>query len=147
MTKLKTIFITIIAMTAAIYLAGDYLEVDMDIFAGASETTLYVVQTVMVLLTLSLIYLCLRLFKFKGIQNDLYTRKSEALAFWGSIRLGLLGALLIVNTLLYYMFGNEANFGHMAVITLLVMPFVYPSASRCEAEVTPAEPENKKEEV
>jgi hypothetical protein len=44
------------------------------------------------------------------------------------------------------MFGNEANFGHMAVITLLVMPFVYPSAKRCEAEWTPVEPNQQEDE-
>ena len=146
MTKLKTIFITIIAITALIYLIGDYLEVDMGFLAGSSETTLYIVETVMVLLTLSLIYLMLRLFKFKRIQDDLYERKEEALARWGTLRLMLLGALLIGNTLLYYMFDNEANFGHMAVITLLVMPFVYPSTKRCEAEVTPVEPNQQEDE-
>ncbi len=146
MTKLKTIFITIIAITALIYLIGDYLEVDMGFLAGSSETTLYVVETVMVLLTLSLIYLMLRLFKFKRIQNDLYERKEEALVRWGTLRLMLLGALLIGNTLLYYMFDNEANFGHMAVITLLVMPFIYPSAKRCEAEVTPVEHNQQEDE-
>lgn len=147
MTKLKTIFITILATTALIYLLGEYLEVDLGILNGTSETTLYVVQTVMVLATLALIYLSLRLFKFKHVQNDLCDRKEDALTFWGTVRLSLLGLILIGNTLLYYLFDQEPNFGHLAVISLLVMPFVYPSKRRCEAEVTASEQQNENTEI
>ena len=146
MSKLKTIFYTIIIVTVILYVMGEYTEVDMGMLGGISDTTMYVVQTVMVLVTLLLIYLSLRLFKFKSIQADLYERKMEALGKWGTIRLAALGLLLIVNTLLYYLFDHEANFGHMAVITLLVMPFVYPSASRCEAETTPQEEKSETKE-
>ena len=41
---------------------------------------------------------------------------------------------MVVNTLLYYLFMNVA-FGYLAIILALCIFFVFPSMSRCEAEV------------
>ena len=46
-----------------------------------------------------------------------------------------MGALLVVNTFLYYAFEMEPSYGYLAVVTLLCMPFVIPTMSRCEEEV------------
>ena len=45
----------------------------------------------------------------------------------------MLGVPLVANTDLYYMSMNTA-YGYMAIILLIVMPFVYPSKTRCEEE-------------
>jgi hypothetical protein len=90
----------------------------------------------MILLTLAAIPLGLRLFKFRKVADDLRQRGELALLKWGVLRLSMIGDLLVINTLLYYIFGFEPAFGYLAVICLLSMPFIVPTMSRCEAEVT-----------
>ena len=46
----------------------------------------------------------------------------------------LLLAPMVANTYLYYLYMNT-TFGYMAIIGLLCTPFVFPTMSRCEAEV------------
>lgn len=94
----------------------------------------FVIATVMELLTIGLIPLALRLFKFKHIHRQLHqaaedVRRSSLLRY-GSLRLNMLCLPLLVNTLLYYLFMNVA-FGYMAIILLLCLFFVYPSMARC----------------
>ena len=107
----------------------------MGIFAETTREQRFICSTVMILLTIALLPLSLRLFKFKRISNDLQERKAPALAKWGTLRLCVMGALLVVNTFLYYAFEMEPSYGYLAVVTLLCMPFVIPTMSRCEEEV------------
>jgi hypothetical protein len=88
----------------------------------------------MELLTLGCVFLGLRLFKFKTVHADLVSRKYVALRAWGALRLVMLLAPMVANTYLYYLFMNT-TFGYMAIIGLLCIPFVFPTLSRCEAEV------------
>ena len=110
--------------------------------------TEFLLTTLMELMTLGCAFLGLRLFKFKKVKSDLIGLKETALKKWGTIRLGLLGAPLIIDTLLYYTY-MKATFGYLALILVLCLPFVYPSMDRClsateeEPEVT--EPETEKE--
>ena len=94
----------------------------------------FMMTAVMELVTLGTVFLALRLFKFNKVHDDLVTRKYSALKKWGLLRLLMLGLPMMYNTYLYYMFMNT-TFGYMAIIQMLCMPFVYPSKSRCEAEV------------
>jgi hypothetical protein len=84
--------------------------------------------------TLGCVFLGLRLFKFKTVHADLVSRKHAALSAWGALRLVMLLAPMVANTYLYYLFMNT-TFGYMAIIGLLCIPFVFPTLSRCEAEV------------
>ena len=88
----------------------------------------------MELITVCLIPLALRLFKFKKVEADLKRHGAVALRKWGILRLLMLLLPLMKNTLLYYLFMNT-TFGYMAIIVLLTTPFVYPSMSRCLSEV------------
>ena len=101
---------------------------------------------VMILLTLGLVPLALYLFKMKRIQISLIANPSAALQKWGIIRILILGSLLVVNTLLYYMYGFEPAFGYLAVMVMLTMPFVLPTMSRCKAE-TEEEKEPEQDET
>lgn len=132
---LMTIFSGSLLLAAILYILGEFLHVDMGIFAEATRQQRFVCSTVMILLTISLLPLSLRLFKFKRISNDLQQRKAPALARWGTLRLSIMGALLVVNTFLYYAFELEASYGYLAVVTLLCMPFVIPTMNRCKEEV------------
>ena len=132
---LIVLFWSQLIVPAIIYVCCEYLNVDLAFLAGTSENGRYVVSTVMILATLALLPLALRLFKFQRIHNDLIERRADALHKWGIIRLIILGDLLLINTLLYYAYGFESAFGYLAVVTLLAMPFVYPTMERCYAEV------------
>ena len=106
-------------------------------YAGSGEQAEFLLTTMMELLTLAVIPLALKLFKFPRVHADLVSRKAEALRKWGLLRLLMLLVPLPVNTLLYYAYANVA-FGYMAIILVIVLPFVYPSMERCQSETEEA---------
>lgn len=106
-------------------------------YAGSGEQAEFLLTTMMELLTLAVIPLALKLFKFPRVHVDLVSRKAEALRKWGLLRLLMLLVPLLVNTLLYYAYANVA-FGYMAIILVIVLPFVYPSMERCQSETEEA---------
>ena len=106
-------------------------------YAGSGEQAEFLLTTMMELLTLAVIPLALKLFKFPRVRADLISRKAEALRKWGLLRLLMLLVPLLVNTLLYYAYANVA-FGYMAIILVIVLPFVYPSMERCQSETEEA---------
>ena len=95
----------------------------------------FVLTALMEIISLGAAFLGLRLFKFKPIHNDLINRKATAMWKWGMARLIILEAPMVINTLLYYIYMNT-TFGYLGIILLLCLPFVYPSLSRCEGEVS-----------
>lgn len=128
-----TVFVLLLLAAAVLYVCGDFLDVDMSIDAAVGHSNI-VVQMVMILLTLGLVPVALRLFKFSKVAQSLKSRPEQSLLRWGLVRLLVLGSLLIVNTLLYYMY-VEMAFGYLAIMVLLTMPFVVPTMKRCLTEV------------
>lgn len=100
----------------------------------------FVVTAAVEIVTICLIPLSLRLFRFKKVAKSLVD--SVALMRWGTLRLLMLCVPLVANTLLYYLYMNTA-FGYLAIILALCMVFVVPTRARCEAELTRSD---KKEE-
>lgn len=98
----------------------------------------YYVATVMELLTICLIPLSLRLFKFKAVRKALTADAATALRRWGMLRMAMLTVPMMVNCVLYYQFMNVA-FGYMGIIGLLCLVFVFPSKTRCETETSSQE--------
>ncbi|MBQ8464044.1 MAG: hypothetical protein IJ544_08025 [Prevotella sp.] len=107
----------------------------------------FALTSVMILVTLALIPLSLRFFKFKRVERSLYERGEEALKVFASVRMLTLFALLDINIALYFLCDEEPTFGWLAVILVLILPFVIPTKGRCLAEITPAtaEPEEHAE--
>lgn len=138
---LMTLYWTVLIVPALIYVCGDILDIDLAVLSGVSELARYVVSTVMILATLALLPIVLRLFKMQRVHADLVRRRADALKKWGSLRVCILGGLLLLNTLLYYAFGFESSFGYLAIVTLLCMPFVYPTMDRCLTEVEDESPQ------
>lgn len=93
----------------------------------------YYIAIAMELITICLIPLSLRLFKFKKVKASFLHDPETALKRWASIRLSMLTLPMMVNCFLYYQFMNVA-FGYMGIIDLLCLVFVYPSKTRCESE-------------
>ena len=98
----------------------------------------FILTALMELITLGGVFIALRLFKFQKVHQDLITNKEHALFRWGILRLALLLIPMVANTYFYYMFMNT-TFGYMAIIQLLCLPFVFPTMSRCQAEVESGE--------
>lgn len=95
----------------------------------------FLATMVMELLTIALIPTALRLFRWRPVAGRLSSGDPRALALWGSVRLLMLTLPLMADTLCYYLFVNTA-FGYMALILLLCLAFVYPTADRCSYEIS-----------
>lgn len=115
------------------------------LMAGAWESETmreYYLAITMEIITICLIPLSLRLFKFKKVKSSLTASPARSLLRWASARMLMLTVPMMVNCWLYYQFMNVA-FGYMGIIGLLCMMFVYPSRTRCEAETKDAPAEKK----
>ena len=133
---LSALFALICAVALCLYVGGEFMDMDIAVFSDVTDETRFVLQTVAILLSLAVVPLSLKLFSFPKVRADLQERKAVALKKWGTLRLLMLGVILIGNTLLYYLLGYEPAFGYLAIITALVMPFVVPTMKRCEGEVS-----------
>ena len=133
-------FITSIVLPLAMVVLFETGIIATGIMAGDTQSEFLLTST-MELVTLAFAFLSLRLFKFGRIHADLVNRQEKALLKWGYLRLLLIQAPLVINTLLYYLYMNP-TFGYLAIILALCLPFVYPSMDRCLAEVS----EEQKEE-
>lgn len=102
------------------------------ILKGSDAGGEFVAATLMELLTLCVIPVALRLFRFRRVADSLTT--CGALRRWGMLRLLMLCVPMVVNTLLYYLYMNVA-FGYMGIILLLCLAFVLPTRQRCESEL------------
>ncbi len=125
------VFAVVFALGIVILFETDTMQAGMS--AGDAQTE-FVCTAFMELLTLGCVFLGLRLFKFEKIHAELVSKKHVALSKWGTLRLFMLLAPMVVNTYLYYIYMNT-TFGYMAIIGLLCLPFVFPTMSRCQAEV------------
>ena len=94
----------------------------------------YMLLAIVELATLAAIPLTLYMFRVKSIKNQLTTLGAEALQRYGILRLMILGACVMTNTLFYYM-TMTPSYGYMAIILVLAMT-LYPSRKRCEAEIS-----------
>ena len=133
----------IICLTIIIPYENDWLIV------GALEDDKvleYYTAIVMELVTICLIPLSLRLFRFKKVKAAFVPSPLEALKRWASVRLAMLTVPMMVNCFLYYQFMNVA-FGYMGIIDLLCLVFVYPSKTRCETETSVEEKSSTDESV
>lgn len=129
---LQIVFFVMVAVAAIIAIAYETDLLLTGSLVGESQTE-FLCTTTMELLTVAGIPFSLRMFKISYISKKLVSTKERALKSFGTIRILLLGLLLILNTLLYYLFMNT-TFGYMAIIVLISMAFVFPTESKCEYE-------------
>ncbi len=129
---LMTIFLTSIAVGLVIVVLFENDLLPCGIMISDDKSVEFVVATIMELLTICVIPVALKLFRFKRISKLLTS--AEALSKWGTIRLLMLCVPMIVNTVFYYMFMNVA-FGYMGIIIFLCLFFVVPTKERCRSEI------------
>ena len=155
MKKIKNILMSLfwgvlgLAVLVAVLFETDVLPSGLWSEALSAE---FICRCIMEVVALGGIWLALRLFRFQRVHADLMARKSVALQKWGMLRLLLLEAPMLLNTILYYMY-MQTTYGYLAIIALLTLPFVYPSMGRCMGDVedeqsetaTPVESEEQEE--
>lgn len=136
MKRIQKILLTAVCSAVAVSLAMVVLFESDVLPCGVLEDGRggdeFVILTFMELLTLCSIPVALRLMKFGSVARQMTS--PEALLRWGSLRLAMLCVPMVANTLLYYLYMNVA-FGYMGIILLLCLAFVWPTRTRCEAEV------------
>ena len=145
-TRLAVCFALLCLSATLIYAVGTLWPTFLPLW-HVSEGVLMTLSSTSILMTLAVIPFALRFFKFKTIQHSLYSHPGQALLRWGLLRLLMLGTLLLFNLLMYYFLGDEPTFGWLAVILVLVLPFVVPTKERCLAETTPETAEETEPET
>lgn len=126
-------FVAFVGVSLAMVVAFETGLLPMGILAGTGGSDEFVLVTAMELLTLCLIPLALRLFRFRKISDSLTS--PNTLLRWALCRMLMLCVPMVVNAFLYYMYVNVA-FGYMGIILLLCLAFVLPTMARCESEVS-----------
>lgn len=132
--QLMLVYVLLVAVALVLVALYEFGVLESGTLADSKQTEFFA-MTGMELATLAAAFLGLRLFKFRMIHAELFTRKEPAMLKWGLLRLLVLEAPMVVNTYLYYIYMNP-TFGYLAIILLLCLPFVFPSESRCVAETT-----------
>lgn len=96
----------------------------------------FIMTSLMEIISICLIPVSLRLFKFKKVRNDISSDNTEfhsSFIAWAIIRLDMLQIPMIVNAVLYYLYMNVA-FGYMGIILFLASFFIFPTSERCNFE-------------
>ena len=134
--SLLYVFWVCFLINMSLVVLGENDVLDFSIF-DFGETAEFVLLCIMELLTVCVIPLALRLFRFKTVKREMRRWHERGLRTWGVRRILMLTIPMIVNTFLYYVYMNVA-FGYMAIILFLCLFFVYPSLVRCNSEVKEA---------
>ena len=134
-TRLIAEFWVPIALCAIIVLLGELNIIPTGKLEGNDQIE-FILLAVMEMVTICMIPLALRLFRFKKVKSQLVERREKGLQKWGTIRLEMLTVPMVVNTVLYYL-TMHAAFGYLAIILFLCMFFVVPTKERCKAEIEP----------
>lgn len=129
---LKYLFSLILLVTLLLVLVFES-ELLLPGFILVESEVDFVIKYIMELMTIIIIPLSLRLFKFKSVERKLATKKEHALLRWGVLRIIMLGIPMIINTILYYGF-LAVEFGYLSIILLISMIFIYPSKDKCYYE-------------
>ena len=130
---LATVMAVPVAMSLLMVVMFETDVLPCGFLSGRGGSGEFVAAMAMELLTLCVIPVALRLFRFARVAAALAGGGLGALRRWATVRLLMLCLPLVANTLLYYMYMNVA-FGYMGIILLLCLAFVAPTRARCEQE-------------
>lgn len=132
--KLNIVCLLFLALSIALVVLYETGTLESGLLADDKQSE-FILTFIMELLSLGAAFLGLRLFKFASVHNELIARREPAMWKWGLIRLLILEVPMLADTLLYYIYMNT-TFGYLGIMLLLCLPFVFPSKSRCEDEVS-----------
>ncbi len=131
-TVLMTTFCAFLVVSAVLVVLFETEILPTGLLKTEEKSDEFVLLCLMELLTICVIPLALRLFRFSRVARRLTS--PEALLRWAGLRLYMLCVPMVANLLLYYLYFNVA-FGYMGIILLLCLFFVVPTRTRCEGEL------------
>lgn len=129
LSDIALILLFVVLFETDVLPAGVLFSDDSDI-----QRVVFWITTVMELLTIILIPVALRLFRFTKVNTELKEQGAPALQKWGALRIEMLLAPAVADTILYYFTGFNVAFAYLAIISLIALVFIWPSQSRCEEE-------------
>ena len=94
----------------------------------------FIFLTAMEIITLFTIPLSLKLLKLKVVRKKIEANRHKYTTY-SILRMQILILPMIFNILLYYFFHPLPTFGYMAIIQLICLCFITPTASRIENEL------------
>lgn len=98
-----------------------------------SPSQAYTLQIVFLLLTIVIIPLSLKLLHFSPIRAQIHA-SGQSYATWSTIRLVLLGGLLLMNLIMYYLIGFDTSYGYLALMAVVPFLFIWPSEEKMAYE-------------
>ena len=104
-------------------------------FADATQNE-FIVHIIMTLVTLVALPICLRLMHMKRIRERL--SKENTPTYYNRLsllRVSLLGVILLINTICYYLF-MKVTFLYLAIIVMLAYILIFPTKNRYGYENT-----------
>ena len=114
----------------ALFIFGVFGEPSHDI-AIFTPTVVYVLSSILVLVTLGAIYLCLKLVFIERIRKNIRLQGFFSYAHWCQVRVWVLGTVILLD-LLYYILTLESLGGLCALIGCLALLFINPSEGEYE---------------
>ena len=93
----------------------------------------FLVVMIMELLTICVIPIALRMFRFSIIRNYIEENGLTGHFRMSSARMMLLAVPLLLNVLFYYLF-MKVMFAYLAIILAISLIFIIPTVARCESE-------------
>lgn len=136
------VFCTFAVLSAVVAVLCESGLLPEGVLKTADGSVEFAAVVTMELLSICVIPVALRLFKWKAVARRVAT--PEGLLRMGMARLLMLCVPMLANTVLYYLYVNVA-FGYLAIILFLCMAFVLPTKERCADEMAAGADENKQQ--
>ncbi len=125
----RVIFWYMLLMNVLYFLITDFFLLDDGAIFTDNLQLEFIVQGVMILVTLGVIYGALRLFKFEWVKRRMEEDTIARYQDMSIVRMALCCGTAMMNVSFYWIFLNT-SFMWLAVILLLTTPFIYPGKDR-----------------
>jgi hypothetical protein len=125
------------ALMACLFMVAIFETDTIVLDVTVSTQTEFVITTFAEIITICVVPAALFLFHIHAICDALTGDESIApkrLLLWGTVRMMMLCVPMVVNVILYYLFGMKPSFAYMAIILLLSTFFIFPTMERCLSE-------------
>lgn len=130
--KLRILYISALLLAACVAVLFETHLLPSGIFAP-NPSQAYTLQIVCILSTIVMIPLSLKLLYFSRIRTRIQASE-QSYATWCAIRVVLLGGILLMNLIIYYLIGFDTSFAYLALIAVVPFFFIWPSEEKMTYE-------------
>ncbi len=130
--KLRMLYVAELLLAACVAALFETHLLPSGLFAP-SPSQAYTLQIVCLLATIVIIPLSMKLLHFSRIRAEVHASE-QSYANWCTIRLLLLGGILLTNLIIYYIIGFDTSYGYLALMTVVPFLFIWPSEEKMAYE-------------